>query len=380
MIGDVLRRHGAVILFASVLLVCSPSFAVPVDTDDGRLSLAPRTGVATAPATVDAINLRAAILSIHAYVEKNRHPAPLKDILERVDPMPLREAAAILKKDQSEGAEVRRRRMILRLVTWLPNDPQAQGAVEVLVGSTGSARIQEGLVRLRARTPRCDTDLQMATSAVVTEALGRVEPFGSCDDIEVAAATTVDVGDDVGVASTVVAVGSLAATRAGLDAQRWDECSPLWGKAYVVKTRPDGTVEEGANDMPAEGLPITPYGGAYDTKMLGRPFFEHFTCDGGLCDIRLLLSIVTTTPTPPPAYTVSYREPNQWKNFSYPPVDRGAVTVKSEDLPGGTRQRVTVTADKRFGFNRWTNSGLVFLLRRIEMVDYLVHLACCKAP
>jgi hypothetical protein len=130
--------------------------------------------------------------------------------------------------------------------------------------------------------------------------------------------------------------------------------------------------------MPTSGTSNLPYGDPYDTDVLNRPLFERFVCDGGWCDIRLLLHLVTKVPPASKSdYDLKYDHPKQWKGFPFPPVDEGTVEVYSEDLPSG-KKKLTVNSDKTFAFGEWTtNFAMGFMLRRIEMANYLADLVCC---
>jgi hypothetical protein len=60
-------------------------------------------------------------------------------------------------------------------------------------------------------------------------------------------------------------------------------------------------------------------------------------------------------------------------------VDHGTVEVYAAGV--APMQTLTVKADKVFGFDDWsTDFAVYFMLRRIEMANYLADLACCNVP
>lgn len=333
------------------------------------------------------VELRAAILSIHAYVEKHRKDAPLADVLARVEPMSLKEAMEILRRDDSSLGDLHRRRALLRLLVWVPGRPEVRPAIEGLVGVDKANALFAAL-----RSPMIgggcdDPDPDDVANDAVNEVLGKAS-YGECPKIEKMSATVVKKGDPIGIASSLVVEGSFDAARKGLDAQRWKSCSPLWARSYLVKLDQNDEIEENlkcqqgkrAECMPKEGAPSS-YGEPYDTDgPPKRPLFENFVCDGLPCDVRLLLHIKTARSDG--TYHLGYDQPMPWKDFPYPTADYGDVSLKAEDLGDGSgNQRLTVVSDKTFGFDDWgTNAAIYFLLRRIEMASYLADLVCCKRP
>lgn len=354
----------------------------------------PRTGVTAValrltppPKASPDVKLQAAILSVHAYVEKHRKDPPLGDILARVEPMNLNDAMEILGRDDSPLGDLRRRRALLRLLSWVPERAEVRPAIETLVG-VAKANALFAALRSPALGGGCDDpDPQDVANAAVNEVLEKAA-YRECRKIERMSATVVKKGGPIGIASSLVAEGKFDAARKGLDAQRWHPCSPLWAQSYLVKLDQNGEIEENAKCqqgkraecMPNPGAPLA-YGEPYDTDSAPkRPLYENFVCDGLPCDVRLLLHIKTTRSDG--TYTLLYDQPIPWKDFPYPSADYGDVSLKAEDLGDGSgNQRLTVVSDKTFGFDDWgTNAAIYFLLRRIEMASYLADLVCCKQP
>jgi len=383
------------VLMARVLMAPSRVAAMRLDTPDGRLSLAP------GPRASEDEKLRAAILSVHAFVEKHRDHGPLVGILDYVDPMPIQAAAAIIKKDASALGDLHRRRALLRLLSWVREAPGVREAVETLIGS---AEVTESIYRKLDAPEHGDgcqaenqntIENQNIINDSLNETLGEVS-YKQCSAVKLMAATVVErQGGLIGIASRMVADGSLDGARKGLDPQRWPKCSRLWDATYMVELNNAGAVNDNghcspANSpdcMPAQGA-AQPIGDAYDTNLPAppRPLFEHFVCDQTPCDVRLMLHILTqrssTSTTLPDNvdYFLTYDTPTQWKQFPYPNADYGTVSVTPKDLGGG-KTELTVVGDKTFGFQPWgTASAIYLLLRRVEMASYLADLVCCSPP
>jgi hypothetical protein len=391
------RRFAALVLAVSVTAP-AVAFAARLSTPTGRLSLAP-----CARATRDD-RLRAAILSVHAYVEKYRRDAPLKELLDHVDPMLPLDVIKILKRDESALGKLRLRRALLRYLTWVRDDPDVKRAMEFLLGADRAKALERRIAAHDAVEDErfaaghadgsCDVENEVVDEAeqlrINAELNRELQPvkYGQCDNIQAMMASTVFTDEGVVVASKTVAKGDLETARKGIDAQRWATCSPLWGDAFLVKLDMSGNIEGNASCsvpddphcMPNRGPEVLPFGGSYDTNSFNRPLFEHFQCDGGWCDIRLLLRIVTQEPPVAGSdYDLEYSNPKPWKHFPYPPVDHGTVEVYAAGV--APMQTLTVKADKVFGFDDWsTDFAVYFMLRRIEMANYLADLACCNVP
>lgn len=352
-----------------------------------------RPGGATAPLRLTPprkagteVELRAAILSIHAYVEKYRKDAPLAGILARVEPMQLNEAMGILMRDESPLGHLHRRRALLRLLSWVPERADVRAAVETLVGAAKANALFAALQPRMLGGGCDDPDPQDVANDAVNEVLGK-ESYRECPKIDSMAATVVKKGNNVGIASDFLAVGDFDAARKGLDAQRWAPCSPLWARSFLVGVDDAGEVKENdackagrREDCVPEAGATLPYGDPYDTDAEKRPFFENFVCDGLPCDVRLLLHIETKKTED--TYSLLYDKPIPWKDFPFPSADYGDVALSAEDLGDGSgKERLKVVANKTFGFDDWgTNAAIYFLLRRIEMASYLADLVCCKQP
>jgi hypothetical protein len=378
-------------LVTTLLLASAPLDAAPLDTPTGRLSLGPIPGASTEE------NLRLAILAVHAFVEKHRKLEPgetprdtLVEVLDHVDPMPIDVAAKIIKQDSSTQAPARQRRTVVRLLRWVRDVPGVREAVEILTGSPEKTKEIYRKLVLHDHGGACQTDEdQVFINEVLNAELGKT-PQGLCADVTTQMATVTYKGDAVIVASKVIAEGPLDGARAGLDPQRWQTCSSLWKESFLVLTDMSGnTVDNGScspsdhvDCLPSRGAVVLPYGSSYNTDVLNRPFFEKFVCQGSWCDVRVLLRIVTEHPAPPLDYKLTYDEPRQWKAFPFPPTDQGTVRISAADIPGEPRNKtLTVEADKAFKFGNWTTDfSIYFLLRRVEMANYLADLVCCDAP
>jgi hypothetical protein len=377
----------AFVVLAACLLLPHAANAAQLRTPTGRLSLAPCPG-----ASPDE-RLRDAILSVHAYVEKYRADAPLRDILDHVDPMLPLEAVRIIKQDRSPLGALRVRRALLRYLTWVRDDPQVKPAIEELVGIDAAKRLERRLGR-RDHGDGCDVQYevvdeqrQIEINEAVNLEIGPVQPTGQCTNVQAMLASVINKGENVIVPSKVIAVGDRDTAKKGIDAQRWDTCSKLWSDTFLVKLNSSNNIEDNGscsppddpNCFPKPGAEVTPFGSTYNTNSLSslkRPLFEHFTCDGGWCDVRLLLHITATIPVGKD-YQVEYDTPEPWKGFPYPPVDQGTVEITSVPAGGG-KHTLTVKADKIFGFGDWTTDfAIYFMLRRIEMANYLADLVCC---
>jgi hypothetical protein len=387
----VARCSAAVLAVTMVVALPSSSRALPPDVTGPTLSLEPPRGA------TDDERLQAAIMSVDAYVEKHRSGGPLTRLLANVKPWNLLEAAATIKKNESRQGDLHRRLALLGLLTWVRQKPEVRRAVEVLVGRDKAIDIYSQLADLGPGGACQDDDqeqMQMKVNAVLNVALKKLQ-YKQCDDIEAMLATVVDVGDNVGIVSKVIANAPLDGARQGLDAQHWHTCSPtLWNQSFLVKLDGSGAVEDnGSCSFPADPGCIPnkgasrPWDTSYDTDdplPKKRPLFEQFICDGGWCDVRILLRIVTKVPTsaspPDPAYELEYKEPQPWKGFPFAKPDRGTVTVVAEDLGSGSAlKRLTVDADKVFGFDNWgTNVAIYFLMKRVQMGRYLADLVCCN--
>jgi hypothetical protein len=376
----------------SLLFVAVPLRGAPLDTPTGRLSLDRIASVS------DAENLRRAILSVHAFVEKHRRPMPgerreemLVDLLDHVDPMPIGEAMSTIKKDPSPQGDLNRRRALLRLLSWVRDVDGVRAAVEDLVGSADKtkeiyrrlAAVDRGGACQTAETPE-----QERANAVLNDELGKV-PYGRCAHIDAQLATVTNKGGNIIVASKVIAEAPLDGARAGLDPQRWQTCSPLWRESFLVKTDSSGNIIDNGQCTPTDDVDCLPargtsvaYGTSYDTDVVGQPFFEKFVCDGGWCDVRVLLRIIAASASPPLAYELTYERPKPWQAFPYPPRDDGTLKLSAVDIPGDpTNKALTVTADKTFAFGTWTTDfSIYFMLRRVEMANYLADLVCCENP
>jgi hypothetical protein len=343
-----------------------------------------------APRASDEARLRAALLSVHAFVEEERRDGVLMDKGIRVRALSVRDAAEIIARVPGQEGDLLRRRAMLRLLAWVRKEPGVQEAVAILARAPDAAKTISRRIEKAEHGSGCQpSDPEEVANDAVNDEVGKLS-YGVCDEIDLMVTSVVPARENIGVTSVVIAMGEVDAARAGADAQRWDTCAPLWwGAAYIVKTKANGDVEEGGNDMPVEGTAVTPYGDPYDTAVLKRPFFEQFTCDNSLCDVRLLLHVVTkkaavststTVARPPFVYSLTYNEPRQWKTYPFPSEDRGSINVDAEDRPGGG---ITLKAEgnKLFAFKDWTTTfATYFMLRRIEMADKLAALVCCPKP
>jgi hypothetical protein len=333
---------------------------------------------------------RAALLSVHVFVEKERRDGPIAAQLQDVAPMPIVDAAGVIAKIPGARGDLYRRRAMLRLLGWVKDKPRVRDAVAILAGSAAAAKEIYRRIEAAEHGSGCQpSNPQVIANDAANAVLQKVR-YHECEQIDLMETSVVPTNQKIGVTTVVTAKGSLDAARAGLDAQRWDTCnSSLWGKAYIVKVKSNGDVEEGADGMPVEGIAVTPYGDPYDTAVLGRPFFEHFTCDDDACDVPLLLHVVatrgalstsTTTAGRSLAYSLNYDHPQQWKAFPFPSEDRGSIDVEASDYPGGGI-KLSVEGNKVFAFkDSATTFAIYFTLRRIEMADDLAELVCCDKP
>lgn len=391
-------KRGTALLVFAVLLILSRSVGAADVARPARISLSPPSD-----ASAEQV-LRAAIFSIDTYVRQKKSDAQenssdkiLREVLSRVDPMDLKEAARVLKNDKSEGGDFRRRRALLQLLAWVRGDPKAKEAVKILVGAKKAEEIYHALA-LDRRAGACDDpDPQDEVNAVLAIQLGPVN-YKSCTNVVGKYGTVVSKGENIGISAQVTAEGSVVTARQGLDAQSWHRCSTLWAQSYLVDVDPvTGQVRDNgkcakpdAKDcLAAQGQPVLPLGETYNTSTFVpvRPLFENFVCDALPCDVRLMLHInsyrapwATPVPVSTLAYSVDYDDPTQWQNFPYPPVDYGRVVLMAKDLAGGTSE-LTAKSEKTFGFPNWTTNAVIyFALHKIEMENYLADLVCCVPP
>ena len=377
-------------------LVLSLLAALATDTGAGALfrhpralSLRPEDGMS------DEARLQLASTNVQAHVERNRVNGPLAEALHDAKLMELDDAAETIAALERDRRGLHHRLALISLLSWKPGDRDVRRAVELLVGPQLAARIYADLA-VPPHPDSCQGDAdweetQLRVNAALNDSLGPLVK-DQCDPVEAMLASTYDVGDGaIGIVSKVIATAPLDTAEKGLDAQSWRRCSTLWSDSFMVKLDMSGNVEDNGTCVsptdpacyPKRGQE-RPYDHTYDTSdpLPKRPLFERVVCDGGWCDVRVLLRIKTkvdnTILAPDPVYKLEYLEPAKWRGFNVPVVDGGNVSIVAESATP-PKKRLTVESNKVFAFDRQaTNAATAFALKRVQMGRYMADLVCCN--
>jgi hypothetical protein len=325
--------------------------------------------------------LRAAILSVHAYVEEHRVrggvvstlASTLVNTLGAIPRMELGEAIQVIKGAQDESAKPRIQRSVVRLLAHTRHKPETIAAVKELIGP-------EKTVDLLAKVNSAIADdPTQRPEQVVSNAYALMmgpQSYRNCSEWTAWSDDAMDPSsNDISIVVTAEGKPSLYGNvRKGLDPQSWGGCSRLWKRTNLAK------MQGGQPVLGADGKPMP------DPKTLGDAWgaatlYEEFVCDDTMtsppCDIALLLDVKALWPTAS-SYYVSYETP---RHFPAPPSDPNDVWVVTDH--GSVKatkngNRVDIKSSKVFGFTNKTHTLMVLAwLYAIEEQSYLGDLACC---
>jgi hypothetical protein len=311
--------------------------------------------------------MRAAMLSVHALVERER--PELREILRIVDPAPLDRIVSILLEDDTPVGKSRRRRAGIRLLALAANPAAAddsRASARVAAKRLLSAEEVEAVLRVTSEIfgdrhcQREDVDVEAVVAELVEETC-----IGTCcwsgeDPRVYLDGKTINLNMDLEFTGT-----TMERAAKGLDPQEWHPCSPLWKETWLCKLKPNGNPDESGGVCIEQA--VVPSGSDYGGK---RVLYEHFQCDGMPCAVRLYLDAKVTFPTPAGSYDFWYSNPRMISGPTIIP-DQGGVQMS------GTGP-LSVHSRKTFGYSNYTDAAVVYsILRKIETTHYLGELVCC---
>ena len=217
---------------------------------------------------------RAAMLTVYFYA----HIEPGAEVPETVRPLPLLEAARILRADTGPFAESRRRRAIVKLAA--ADLERHRDALEIL-----GAPLDAILAILDIQPPLTLPEREKQIFALMNAAGPAVpgcQPGMATTETEQGpnklASHCPDPLNTAGVTkatSTITVPRPLSVIRQIMDPQSWDTCSEYFPKTHVAKQDPSGVYKIDSNTHEVDEDPAAPPPGSNWSGVL----FEHFRLD-----------------------------------------------------------------------------------------------------